>query len=59
MDGANCLGVTADQRDFVRPADLLAVPNVADGCDIGAYESTKFDFIEPSVYLPLVMRPAD
>jgi PKD repeat protein len=38
IDAGNCPGQTEDQRGFPRPVDLPAVPNAADGCDIGAFE---------------------
>lgn len=38
VDAGYCPGETADQRGAVRPADEPLLPNVADGCDIGAFE---------------------
>lgn len=37
-DAGNCFALTTDQRGMSRPSDLPEVPNVADGCDIGAFE---------------------
>jgi hypothetical protein len=41
-DAGSCAvsGLAADQRGVARPQDLPAVPDAADGCDIGAYEAT-------------------
>jgi hypothetical protein len=41
-DGGSCAvsGLAADQRGVARPQDLPAVPDAADGCDVGAYEAT-------------------
>ena len=49
IDAGKCDGVTTDQRGHPRPMDQPGVANVADGCDIGAYED---DF---KVTLPLVI----
>lgn len=38
MDAGYCPGETTDQRGLTRPVDVAAITNVADGCDIGAYE---------------------
>ena len=38
VDAGYCPGEGLDQRDFPRPFDDLRIPNVLDGCDIGAYE---------------------
>ena len=38
IDAGLSAGETADQRGIARPSDLAAVPNVADGSDIGAFE---------------------
>lgn len=38
LDSGSCFNLTTDQRGFPRPSDLPTLPNVADGCDIGAYE---------------------
>jgi subtilisin-like proprotein convertase family protein len=38
IDAGNCPGAGADQRDLSRPVDVLDVANVADTCDIGAFE---------------------
>jgi CSLREA domain-containing protein len=37
LDAGLCFGATSDQRGLPRPVDLPQ-PNLADGCDIGAYE---------------------
>jgi hypothetical protein len=37
LDAGFCFGATSDQRGLPRPVDLPQ-PNLADGCDIGAYE---------------------
>ena len=45
IDKGNALGLTTDQRGVQRPIDFPAIPNVADGSDIGAVElqpSTAF-----------------
>jgi uncharacterized repeat protein (TIGR01451 family) len=39
MDTGYCPGETTDQRGLTRPVDVAAITNVADGCDIGAYEA--------------------
>jgi CSLREA domain-containing protein len=52
IDSGSCPGVTADQRRFPRPVDVLGIPNFADGCDIGAFE-----FQVRKVFLPFVFRP--
>jgi predicted outer membrane repeat protein len=38
VDAGYCPGETADQRGMARPIDESLRPNVADGCDIGAFE---------------------
>jgi hypothetical protein len=38
IDAGSCPGTLTDQRGFPRPVNVLGVPNVDDGCDIGAYE---------------------
>ncbi|HEX6616231.1 MAG TPA: choice-of-anchor Q domain-containing protein [Gemmatimonadales bacterium] len=38
VDAGYCPGETADQRGLARPIDEPLRPNVADGCDIGAFE---------------------
>lgn len=52
IDAAACLepAIVIDQRGQIRPIDKPEVDNVADGCDIGAYED---DF---KVNLPLVIN---
>ncbi len=41
IDAGSCQQgqVTTDQRGYPRPVDVPTVPNVDDGCDIGAYET--------------------
>ncbi len=39
IDAGNCLMATTDQRGFLRPWDVPTRPNVADGCDMGAFEA--------------------
>jgi uncharacterized repeat protein (TIGR01451 family) len=39
LDVGSCPGYTADQRGFPRPVDIPAIPNLHDGCDIGAFEA--------------------
>lgn len=31
--------LTSDQRGYLRPSDISSIPNIVDGCDIGAYEA--------------------
>jgi len=50
IDAGNCINPLYDQRGQIRPIDKPDVVNVADGCDIGAYED---DF---KVNLPLVIN---
>lgn len=50
VDAGNCFALSKDQRGYPRPANIPGVDNVADGCDIGAYE------VELKVGLPLVFR---
>jgi hypothetical protein len=38
VDKGNAFGLNSDQRGVVRPIDFPAIPNVADGADIGAVE---------------------
>ena len=38
VDAGYCPGESIDQRGFPRPFDDLRMPNVLDGCDIGAFE---------------------
>ncbi len=38
IDAGSCNGTTADQRGKPRPIDVPSIPNVDDGCDIGAFE---------------------
>lgn len=40
LDQGSCVSptLTADQRGWPRPMDILSIPNAADGCNIGAYE---------------------
>lgn len=52
IDAGSCSGITADQRGFPRPVDVPAIPNVDDGCDIGAYEFGSL----MSIYLPIVLK---
>jgi CSLREA domain-containing protein len=51
IDAGYCGDATTDQRGFPRPIDILGATNVADGCDIGAYEVQL-----QKVYLPIVQR---
>ncbi len=39
LDRGNSFGLTSDQRGMPRPVDIPGFPNLADGSDIGAYES--------------------
>lgn len=50
IDAAICRNPLHDQRDQIRPIDKPEIVNVADGCDIGAYEDSL------KVNLPLVMK---
>ena len=50
IDAGKCDGVTTDQRGFPRPVNITGVENIADGCDIGAYE------VDIKVALPLVNK---
>ena len=50
IDAGNCPGSTADQRGLRRPVDFPDVPNVADACDIGAFERGAYRYF----YLPLI-----
>jgi predicted outer membrane repeat protein len=50
IDGAKCLEPYIDQRGQTRPIDKPDIVNVADGCDIGAYED---DFKQN---LPIVLK---
>lgn len=38
VDAGNCPMVTTDQRGFIRPVDVPTIPDVTDGCDMGAFE---------------------
>ena len=38
VDAGSCPDLTTDQRGLTRPVDLPGVPNLVDGCDIGAVE---------------------
>ena len=38
IDAGSSGGARADQRGKLRPVDIPGIPNVDDGCDIGAYE---------------------
>jgi hypothetical protein len=38
IDAGYSSGINRDQRNFTRPQDIPAVPNVSDGADIGAFE---------------------
>jgi parallel beta-helix repeat protein len=38
IDKGNAFGLTSDQRGVLRPIDFPAIPNAADGSDIGAVE---------------------
>jgi hypothetical protein len=38
IDKGNAFGLTTDQRGVQRPIDFPAIPNAADGADIGAVE---------------------
>lgn len=53
LDAGYCPDVTYDQRGFPRPFDMEGIDNVADACDIGAYESWS----TPRAYLPTLLRP--
>ena len=46
IDAGSCPETTADQRGFPRPIDLQRIPNVDDGCDIGAFEA---QFLPPGL----------
>jgi hypothetical protein len=50
IDAARCRNPFFDQRGYIRPVNIPGVVNVADGCDIGAYE----DYLK--VNLPLMMK---
>jgi alpha-tubulin suppressor-like RCC1 family protein len=41
IDQGISAGVFTDQRGMPRPFDVVAIPNAADGSDIGAFESTN------------------
>jgi predicted outer membrane repeat protein len=57
IDAGSCSGVTVDQRGFMRPVDIPTIPNVDDGCDIGAYEyGSSASPPMTSVYLPIVLK---
>jgi hypothetical protein len=56
FDAGYCPDVIADQRGYPRPFDIDSLDNVADGCDIGAYESWDAAI---KAYLPTVLRPLD
>ncbi|MDQ1354755.1 MAG: fibronectin-binding autotransporter adhesin [Acidobacteriota bacterium] len=38
IDAGNSSGSYTDQRGYKRPINILSIPNVSDGADIGAYE---------------------
>ena len=50
VDAGNCFGVAVDQRGYARPSDIPGKTNIADGCDIGAYE------VDLKLLLPLIIR---
>ena len=52
IDAGICTGVTADQRGKSRPIDIPGETNVADGCDMGAYES-ELGPTQPIVEVPV------
>lgn len=54
LDAGNCGTSSADQRGLPRPVDL-SLPNVADGCDIGAYEA-QADIATPTP-TPTIVPP--
>ena len=39
IDSGSCPELAVDQRGLARPVDIALVPNVNDGCDIGAFEA--------------------
>jgi hypothetical protein len=43
IDKGNAFGLSSDQRGVLRPIDFPAIPNVADGSDIGAVELQPSD----------------
>ena len=52
IDAGSCPGSTTDQRGFRRPVDIPDALNVADACDIGAFERGAYRYF----YLPLIFR---
>jgi hypothetical protein len=38
IDAGNRSGLSVDQRGYKRPINVIGIPNVSDGADIGAYE---------------------
>ncbi len=38
IDAGNSSGLYTDQRGYKRPINIIGIPNVSDGADIGAYE---------------------
>jgi predicted outer membrane repeat protein len=50
VDAGYCPAATTDQRGYPRPVDVPSIPDVADGCDMGAFEFQN----EWLVFLPIV-----
>jgi uncharacterized repeat protein (TIGR01451 family) len=58
IDTGSCPGISTDQRGFSRPTDSSTIPNVNDGCDIGAYELNP-DLVLTKLVTPVMPYPGD
>ncbi len=52
IDAGICVGIATDERHKPRPVDFAAIPNAADGCDMGAFELQYPN----ATYLPVILR---
>lgn len=52
IDAGICVGIVKDERGRPRPVDFAAIPNAADGCDMGSFELQYPN----AIYVPVILR---